>query len=124
MSLHASLMDAALDWHGAVQGIEKSGTRFARGAAEGTEFTAIVGGVETGDDMLASGEFDRKRKVERRVLRILSPAIAWLLTDEVLLAGDPVRWQVDRIQFAGTRAPVIHLKRSWTMEQGRSGRKR
>ena len=124
MSLHASLFDAAIDWHGAVQGIEKAGTHYARGANQGTEFTATVGGAEVGDDLLAGGEFDRKRKVERRQIRILSPAIAWQLTDEVLLAGDKVRWQVEKIQFAGTRAPVIHLKRQWMMEQGRSGRKR
>ena len=126
MSLHDDLFADAVEVLEDVAAVPQAGQYFRPGFAANEnplEFTAIVGAIDAGDEVIVGGDFDRQRKMEKLSLVITSRGIDWKLNGQVLLAGDPVKWQIERIESANGRVPKLFLKRQLTMEQGRAGRK-
>lgn len=132
MTLHDELFADGVEVLEDLAAVPRAGNYYPPGFAPPQEpvvFTAIVGAVDAGDELVSGTEFDRRRKVERLTLRPTTP-IDWKLNGEVVLAGTGTpdggaggRWQVTRITGATSRLPTVHLEQQMVMEQGRAGRK-
>lgn len=128
MNLHDELVEAGNEVLAEVHGIPAGVTYFSAADAKLSLDVISLGEVSVEDETFISGDFENKKKVEKRNVKVSGfgkKGQPWRpdLNGMVLVAGDATKWAIDSVSGQGTSIVTLRLKRTWKMEGGRTGRR-